>query len=95
MRNLQGRSAFLDIHAVENKEFDVEIQRSDAGSNAKRARDSSSLLDAHILKPRDNIKDLPDSFVIFNTENDTMKGNQTLYPIKRYELIEKASAIDA
>ncbi len=40
LRNLQGRSAILDIHAVDsdNKEVDIEIQRSDAGAGAKRAR---------------------------------------------------------
>lgn len=53
MKNLQGRSAILDVHAVDstNKEFDIEIQRQDAGAGAKRARHNSSLLDAHILKP--------------------------------------------
>lgn len=32
MKNLQGRSAVLDVHAVDStdKEFDVEIQRADA-----------------------------------------------------------------
>ena len=51
MKNLQGRSAILDVHAVDNtgKEFDCEIQRSDKGAGVKRARHNSSLLDAHIL----------------------------------------------
>ncbi len=37
LKNLQGRSAILDIHAVDsdNKEVDIEIQRSDAGTGAK------------------------------------------------------------
>ena len=40
LKNLQGRSAILDVHAIDGtkKEFDVEIQRSDAGAGAKRAR---------------------------------------------------------
>ena len=40
LKNLQGRSAVLDVHAVDDadKEFDVEIQRKDAGAGAKRAR---------------------------------------------------------
>ena len=68
---MQGRSAVLDVHAVDstNKEFDVEIQRKDAGAGAKRARHNSSLLDAHILKPGDDTEDIPDSYVIFITEN--------------------------
>lgn len=89
LKNLQGRSAILDVHAVDSskKEFDVEIQRSDAGAGAKRARHNSSLLDAHILKPGDDIEDIPDSYVIFITENDIMKGNQPIYPVERYVIV--------
>lgn len=86
LKNLQGRSAILDVHAVDStkKEFDVEIQRQDAGAGAKRARHNSSLLDAHILKPGDDTEDIPDSYVIFITENDVMKGSQPIYPVERY-----------
>ena len=89
MKNLQGRSAVLDVHAVDSadKEFDVEIQRSDSGAGAKRARHNSSLLDAHILKPGDDMENIPDSYVIFITENDVMKGNQSVYPVERYVAI--------
>ena len=89
LKNLQGRSAVLDVHAVDNadKEFDVEIQRKDAGAGAKRARHNSSLLDAHILKAGDDTEDIPDSYVIFITENDVMKGNQPIYPVERYVAI--------
>lgn len=86
MKNLQGRSAVLDIHAVDSadKEFDIEIQRSDKGAGAKRARHNSSLLDAHILKPGDDTENIPDSYVIFITENDVIKGNQPIYSVERY-----------
>ena len=89
MKNLQGRSAILDIHAIDStkKEFDIEIQRKDAGADAKRARHNSSLLDTHILKPGDDTEDIPDSYVIFITENDVMKGNQPIYPVERYVTI--------
>ena len=89
LKNLQGRSAVLDVHAIDStdKEFDVEIQRSDAGAGAKRARHNSSLLDAHILKPGDDTENIPDSYVIFITENDVMKGNQPIYPVERYVTI--------
>ena len=89
LKNLQGRSATLDVHAVDsdNREFDVEIQRKDAGAGAKRARHNSSLLDAHILKAGDDTEDIPDSYVIFITENDVMKGNQPIYPVERYVAI--------
>ncbi|MCM1157531.1 MAG: hypothetical protein NC300_08280 [Bacteroidales bacterium] len=89
MKNLQGRSVVLDVHAVDStdKEFDVEIQRSDAGAGAKRARHNSSLLDAHILKPGEDTEDIPDSYVIFITENDVMGGNQPIYSVERYVTI--------
>lgn len=89
MKNLQGRSIILDIHAVdsENKEFDVEIQRADKGAGVKRARHNSSLLDSHILKPGDDTDNIPDSYVIFITENDVMKGNQPIYQVERYVTI--------
>ena len=37
MKNLQGRSAVLDVHAIDStdKEFDVEIQRKDVGAGAE------------------------------------------------------------
>ena len=89
LKNLQGRSAVLDVHAIDitGKEFDVEIQRKDAGAGAKRARHNSSLLDAYILKAGDDMEDIPDSYIIFITENDVMKGNQPIYPVERYVTI--------
>ena len=89
LKNLQGRSAILDVHAIDStdKEFDVEIQRKDTGADAKRARHNSSLLDAHILKSGDDTEDIPDSYVIFITENDVMKGKQPIYPVERYVTI--------
>ena len=89
LRIVLGRSAILDVHAVDSthKEFDVEIQRKDAGAGAKRARHNSSLLDAHILKSGDDTENIPDSYVIFITENDVMKGNQPIYPVERYVTI--------
>ena len=95
MKNLQGRSAILDVHAVDStgKEFDVEVQRSDAGAGAKRARHNSSLLDAHILKPGADTEDIPDSYVIFITENDVMNGGQAVYPVERYVKIGRKKVL--
>ena len=39
------------------------------------------------MKPGDDTEDIPDSYVIFITENDVMKGNQPLYPVERYVVI--------
>ncbi len=85
----------MDVHAADNagREFDVEIQRSDSGAGAKRARHNSSLLDAHILKSGGETEDIPDSYVIFITENDVMKGNQPLYPVERYVTIREEKVL--
>lgn len=86
LKNLQGRSAILDAHVIdsEKKEYDVEIQRADAGAGSKRARHNSSLLDAHILKPGEEPEDMPESYVIFITQNDVMGKGKSIYRIDRY-----------
>ena len=84
LKNLQGRSAVLDVHASDStgRKFDIEIQRANKGAGSKRARYNSSLLDAHILKPGESTDNMPDSYVIFITENDVMHG------IDRYVAME-------
>ena len=53
LNNIQGRSVRLDILAVdhENCAYNVEVQRSDSGAVAKRARYNSSLIDSNVTEP--------------------------------------------
>lgn len=85
MKNLQGRDTWLDIHAShgDNRESDIEIQRADKGAKPKRARYHSSIMDAHALKPNEDFDKLPETFVIFVTENDVLGGDKPLYRIER------------
>lgn len=85
LKNLQGRSARLDIYAVDNKgkQYDIEVQRSDDGGNPKRARYNSSLLDTNSLLPGEKFDNLPESYVIFITEHDVLNGGKPLYTINR------------
>ncbi len=85
IKNLQGRSIRLDIYAVdaENKRYNIEVQREDSGANPKRARYYSSLMDANMTSPGDNYADLPESYAIFITAQDVLKGNRPLYTIDR------------
>ena len=76
LKNLQGRSARLDIYAVE-------VQRSDDGAAPRRARYNSSLLDANLLNPGDKFDELPESYIIFITEHDVLKGGKPLYTVNR------------
>ena len=55
IKNLQGRSVRLDILAIDShgRVFNVEVQRSDKGAGAKRARYNSALIDANVTEPGD------------------------------------------
>ena len=85
IQNLYGHSAQLDILAQDGlgRYFNVEVQRSDEGASARRARYYSSVLDTHFLQPGVDYDELPDSYVIFITENDVLKKNLPLYNVNR------------
>ncbi len=85
MKNLLGRDICLDIDADDDagKEYNVEVQRADKGADRKRARYHSSILDAHLLQPGDDFSDLPETFVIFITENDVIGKGKPIYSIER------------
>lgn len=85
IKNLQGRSVILDIHAVdgEGKQYNIEIQRSDQGAIPKRARFHSSVLDSNSLEAKQDYSQLPETYVIFITEHDVLKGNLPIYHIDR------------
>lgn len=85
LKNLQGRSARLDILAIDadNKVYNIEIQRSDKGAEAKRARYNSALIDANITEPGEEYAALNESYVIFITEKDILKQNLPIYHIDR------------
>ena len=86
IKNLQGRSITLDIEATdsEQKRYDIEIQRLDSGAKPKRARYHSSLLDANVLLAGDDTEELPETYVIFITENDVMGRDKPIYHINRF-----------
>lgn len=75
----------LDILAVdhENRAYNVEVQRSDSGAVAKRARYNSSLLDANLTRKGDAYDALNETYVIFITENDVLRGGLPIYHINR------------
>lgn len=85
MKNLLGRDIWLDIDATDsnNTEIDIEIQRADKGADRKRARYHSSILDAHLLQPKEDFKNLSETYVIFITENDVIGGNLPIYTVER------------
>ena len=85
LKNLQGRSVRLDVYAEdsENKKYNVEVQRTDRGAGARRARYNSSLIDANTILPGADVDELPETYVIFITENDVLRKGKPIYHINR------------
>ncbi len=85
VENLLNRSVRLDILATDSTgaKLNVEVQRSDKGAGRKRARYNSSMMDANLLKKGEDFDKLPETWVIFITENDIMGKGLPLYPIER------------
>lgn len=85
MKNLQGRSARLDVLAcdAQKRMINIEVQRSDKGAGARRARYNGSLIDANSIAAGENVEELPDSYVIFITEHDLYHKGMSVYHINR------------
>lgn len=85
IKSLTGRDVWLDVKAKDDRgrRLNIEIQRDDRGAGRKRARYHSSVLDSHLLKSGQDFDDLPETYVIFITENDVLGGNKPIYHIER------------
>ena len=65
------------------KQFDVEIQQDNEGASPKRARYHSGLMDMNTLNPGQDFDELPESYVIFITRDDTLGYGLPIYHIDR------------
>lgn len=85
VENLLNRSVRLDVLATNSvgHKFNIEIQRTDKGAGRKRARYNSSMMDANLLEKGEDFEVLPETFVVFITENDVIGKGQPLYRIER------------
>ena len=88
VENLLNRSVRFDILATDSAgaKINVEIQRADKGAGRKRARYNSSMMDATLLKKGDDFDNLPETWVVFITENDVIGKGLPLYPVERWFL---------
>lgn len=84
-KNLQGRSAILDcvVRDSKGRQMDVEIQQANEGASPKRARYHSGLMDMNTLNPGQDFDQLPESYVIFITRDDTLGYGLPIYHINR------------
>ncbi|MEE0872262.1 MAG: PD-(D/E)XK nuclease family transposase [Ruminococcus sp.] len=80
-----SRSLTLDVFAKDStgKSFNIEVQKADKGAIPQRARYHSAALDISTMPKGSVFDELPDSYVVFITENDVLKGNQATYIIER------------
>ena len=82
------RSICLDVFGVDDsgQQYDLEVQRDDGGASPHRARYHSSAMDVDNLKEKQKFSDLPNTYVIFITENDIFGKGKAVYPIERMNL---------
>ena len=83
--NLGKRALRLDVLATDGsgKLYNIEIQRDDRGAGKKRARLHSSLLDAKWTDKGTDPEEMPETFVIFITENDVLGRGLPVYHVER------------
>lgn len=85
--SLLGRGIRMDVMAIDDRKttFDIEFQREDAGAGPQRARFNASVIDANRdVKGVDaRYLRLPETYVIFITENDVLGGGLPIYHIDR------------
>lgn len=81
------RSVCLDAYGTdaEGKKYNLEIQRGDKGANPYRARYHSSVLDICNLRPGQDFTELPETYIIFITENDIFKEGRAIYSFDRID----------
>ena len=85
VENIYGRSVRFDVFATDTKGklYNIEVQRADSGAIPQRARYNSVMLDYHELKKQGDFKELPESFVVFITENDVIGDGEKIYHADR------------
>lgn len=83
--NVLTKSIILDVFAIDDNGdiYNIEVQRENKGASPRRARYNSSMIDTHILEKGSDVNTLPNTYVIFITENDVLGKDFKLYTIKR------------
>ena len=86
---LGNRSVTLDVFGIDStgKQYECEVRKADDGADRKRARYHSAAMDVDNLEARGKFKDLPDTFVIFFTENDVFGTGHLIHTVERVDTI--------
>ena len=82
--NLYGRGVRFDVLAEdsEGKLYDCEVQRANEGAAPRRVRYNSSMMDSRELAKSAKFSALPETWVIFITENDIYGAGCPLYHVE-------------
>ena len=85
-RLVGARSICLDVMGTDStgRKFDLEIQRGDSGADPHRVRYHSAAMDIENLDKNQKFSELPDTYVIFITENDVFGEGEPIYEIERF-----------
>lgn len=80
-----ARRYSLDVFARDStgKNYNIEVQRSDTGASPKRARCHSGIIDTSAMSKGSKFNSIPDTYVIFITENYVLGGQLPTYTIER------------
>lgn len=84
-KNLQGRSVILDcvVRDSVGRRMNVEFQQEKEGTEPKRARYHSGLMDMNALNPGQEFCELPESYVIFIIRDDALGYGLPIYHVER------------
>lgn len=86
IKSIGHKSIRLDLYCEsEDKYYDVEIQRSDAGAGARRTRHYRSMLEVNLTIRGEDYDSTPDIYVIFITENDIWNDGA---PYNLFEMVD-------
>ena len=87
-RLVGARSICFDAYGNDKKgrKYNLEIERSDQGSDVHRARYHSSVIDIENLDANQKFSELPETYTIFLTEKDKFGAGKAIYHIERVNL---------
>ena len=86
MDNFFSRSCRFDVLAEDTsgKIYNIEVQNSNEGAIPRRARYNCEKLDKLLITKGMAYADYPETYVIFITEKDVLKGGLLIYHIERH-----------
>ena len=85
LKNLHGRSLRLDVVSTDSTGVihNIEVQRASKGANPRRARYHGALLDANMVEPGEKFENIPETHIVFITEEDFFKVGLPLYEVEK------------